>query len=69
MKLEPVPKFDKKNKKTLKKFDDDIMSEHCDVIDIFSVYGHFGAIHKPDPRWIVCKTYIFTNSNLFSYKN
>ena len=39
------------------------------VIISFSVYGQFGAIQKPDQRRIVCKTYIFINSNLLSYKN
>ena len=51
------------------KFDDDVMSEHCDVIVIFPIYGQFGAIRKPDSGRIVCKTYIFINSNLLSYKN
>ena len=45
------------------------MSKNCDVIAIFSIYGQFGAIWKPDSGRIVCKTYIFINSNLFSYKN
>ena len=30
MKLAPVTKFDKKNKTTSKKFDDDVMSKNCD---------------------------------------
>ena len=42
---------------------------NCDVIVIFQIYGQFGAIRKPDSRSIVCKTYIFINSNLSSYKN
>ena len=45
------------------------MSENCDVIIIFPIYGQFGAIRKPDSGRIVCKTYIFINSNLISYKN
>ena len=45
------------------------MSANCDVIVIFPIYGQFGAITKPDYGRIVCKTYIFTNSNLLSYKN
>ena len=69
MKLGPVTKLDKRNKTTSKKFDDDVMSKHCDVIAIFSIYGQFGAIWKLDSRLIVCKTYIFINSNLLSYKN
>ena len=69
MKLGPVTKLDKRNKTTSKKFDNDVMSENCDVIVIFSIYGQFGATWKPDSGCIVCKTYIFINSNLFSYKN
>ena len=68
MKLGPVTKVDKTNKITSKKSDDDVMSENCDVIAIFPLYGQFGAIRKPDSGGIVCKTYIFINSNLLSYK-
>ena len=35
MKLEPVTKLDKRNKTTSNKFDDNDMSENCDVITIF----------------------------------
>ena len=42
------------------------MSENCDVIVIFPIYGQFGAIRKPDSVRIVWKTYI--NSNLLSNK-
>ena len=42
------------------------MSANWDVIVTFPIYGHFGAIWKPDSRRIVCKTYIFINSNLLS---
>ena len=45
------------------------MSENCDVIAIFQIYGQFGAIWKPDFGYIVCKSYIFINSNLLSYEN
>ena len=55
MKLGPVTKVDKRN----------VMSEYCDVIAIFPVYGQFGAIRKLDSRCIVCKTYIFINNSLF----
>ena len=68
MKLGPVTKLDKGNK-TTSKFDNDVMSTDGDIIVISSIYGQFGAIQKPDSRRIVCKTYIFINSNLFSYKN
>ena len=53
----------------LKKFGDDVISASCDVIVILLIYGQFGATQKSDSRRIVCKTYFFINSNLFSYKN
>ena len=40
------------------------MSENCNVIAIFPMFGQFGATWKPDSRWIVCKTCIVINSNL-----
>ena len=61
--------FDKKNKTTSKKFDDDVMSTNCDVILVFPMYGQFGSVPKPDSGGTVCKTYIFINNNLLSYKN
>ena len=69
MKLELVTKIDKRNKKSSKKFDDDFMSECSDVIAIFPIYCQFGAIWKPDSGRIVCKIYVFINSNLLSYKS
>ena len=69
MKLGPVTKLDKRNKTTSNKFDDDVISKNYDVIGIFLIYGQFGAIWKTDSGCIVCKTYIFINSNLYSYKN
>ena len=66
MKFEPVTKRDTKNKTTTKKFDEDIMSANFDVNVIFPILGQSGAIQKPDSRCIVCKTYIFIISNLFS---
>ena len=61
MKLEPVTKFDKRNKTTSKNSDDDIMSGNCNVIVIFRILGQFGAVQRPD--------YVFSNSNLLPYKN
>ena len=55
MKLGPVTRLDKRNKTTSKKFDNDLMSKNFDVIVIFSIYGQFGAIRKPDSGRIVCK--------------
>ena len=69
MKLGAVTKLDKENKTTSKNFDDDVMLKNCDVILIFLIYGQFGAILKPDSGRRSCKTYIFINSNLLSYKN
>ena len=67
MKLGPVTKLDKRNKTTLKKkLGDDLAN--CDVIVIFSIYDQFGAIRKPDSECIVCKIYIFINSNLYLTK-
>ena len=40
------------------------MLTNYDVIVIFSIYGQSGS-----RGFIVCKTYIFINSNLLSYKN
>ena len=67
MKLGPVTTLDKRNNTTWKNFDDNVMSAICDVIIIFLIYGQFGAIRKPDSGCIVCKTYIFINSNILSY--
>ena len=69
MKLGPVTKLDKRNKTTSKKFDDDVMSENCDVIVIFRIFGQFGAVWRPDSGHRVCRSYVFSNSNLLSYKN
>ena len=69
MKLGPVTKLNKRNKITSKKFDDDVMLKNCDVILTFLIYGQFGAILKPDSGRRSCKTYVFINSNLLSYKN
>ena len=66
MKLWPVPKFDKINKGTSKKIDDDVMSANCGVIVIFPIYGQFGAIEKPDSGCLDCKTYILIKSNILS---
>ena len=44
------------------------MSTNYDIIVIFPIYRQFGAIRKLDFGDIVCKTYIFFNSNLLCYK-
>ena len=64
-----VTKLEKRKKTTSKKFSDDVMSTHCDVIVIFLIYGQFGAILNPDSGRMLCKTHNFINSNLLSYRN
>ena len=64
MKLIPVTKLHKGNKTASKKIDDEVMPRNCDVIVIFQIYGQFRAIRKSDSGRIVCKTYVFINSNL-----
>ena len=48
MKLGPVTKIDKRNKRMSEKFDVNVMSENCDVIVIFRIFGQFGAVWRPD---------------------
>ena len=43
------------------------MSQNCDVIVIFPIYGQFGAIRSRIAN-AVCKTYVLIDSNLLSYK-
>ena len=65
IKLGPVTKLEKRIKTTSKKFKEDVMSASCKVIVISPIYAQSGSIRKPDSRRIVCKTYIFINSNVF----
>ena len=69
MKLGPVTKLEKRNKTTSKKFDVNVMSENCDVIVIFWIFGQFGAVQRPVSGHRVCKTYVFSNSHFLFYKN
>ena len=69
MKLGTVTKHDKRNKTTSKKFDDNVMSENCDVIVIFQISGQFGAVRRPDSGHRLCKKYVFCKSNILPYKN
>ena len=55
MKLGPVTKLDKGNKKIVKKIKDDVISKIYDVIAIFPSYDQFGAIQKLDCRCILQK--------------
>ena len=68
MKLGPVTKSDKRNKKTSKKL---MLTSSQKIVTLllFLIYDQFGAILKSESRRIVCKTYILINSNLSSHKN
>ena len=69
MKLGPVTNLDKRNKITSKTIDVDVMSENCDAFVIFRIFGHFGAVWRPDSGHRVCKSCVFSNSNLLYCKN
>ena len=65
MKLGPVTKLKKRNKTT----SNNLATTSCRQIVTLLLLDQFGAIRKPDSGRIICKTYIFINSNLSSYKN
>ena len=69
MKLWPVIELYKKIKTPSKISDNDVISANCDVNTIFSIYGQFGEIRKPDSGQVDCNTCIFINSNLFILQN
>ena len=69
MKLGPVTKLHKRNKTMSKKANGNVMSENCDNVVFFPIYGQFRAIWKPCSKHITCKTYVFSNSNLLCYEN
>ena len=60
----PVTKLDNSNTTTPKNFYSEVMLENCDVTVILPIYGEFGVIRKPDSGRMVCKIFIFINSNL-----
>ena len=65
MKLRPITKLDKQNMATTKK----MMMTSCRQIGMSLSFFPFGAIRKPDSGRMICKIYIFINSNFLSYKN
>ena len=69
MELLPVTKLDKKDKARSKNIHDDVISANCDFIVIFPIYDQLGGIRKTNSGCIICKTYIFINSNFLSYKS
>ena len=64
IKVGPVTELYKRNKTTSKTFDNDAMSENCDVIANFPIYHQFS-----NSGCIAYKNYIFFNSNFLSCKN
>ena len=68
MKLGPVTKLGKKNKTALKNFDDDVMSENCNVTVIYQIFCQFGVVQMLDCGHKISKSYVFINNVLF-YKN
>ena len=69
MELGSVTELDKKNKRASKKFNDNVMPGNCVIIGIYPIFVQFTEIRKPDSRRIVCKIYVFINSNLLLCKN
>ena len=69
MKLGLVTKLDKRNAVTSKNLTMTSCRQIMTSLSFFSIYGLFGTIRKPDFECMVCKTYIFINGNLLSYKN
>ena len=65
--LGAITKLDKSNKATSKKWLWHHVSK-CDVIVLYPIYEQFAATRRPDSKLMVCKTFIFINSNLLSNK-
>ena len=68
MKHGPVTKIEKGKTATSKYFDGDVVSVNFHVIVFIPIYGQFAAIWKPDSGCTVYDTYIFSNSNILSYR-
>ena len=68
MKRGPVTKLDKGNTINVKKVDDNIMLENCDVIVFLLICRQFAAMRKPYFGRIVYKIYIFINNNFLFYR-
>ena len=61
MKLGQVPKPDKRNTETLKKFDDEVMSANCDVIIFFRFMANLQPPGSRTPdTWSINLTYSLT---------
>ena len=66
MKLGATTKLDKRNKRTFRKIDDDVISENCDAIAVFPIHNQSEAIGMLDSGCINCKIYIMVISNLLT---
>ena len=69
MKFGPVTKLDKRNKKTSKKFDDDIMSGNCNVIVIFQFMDNLEQSESKIPDAISVKLTFSITANFYFAKN
>ena len=65
VKLGPVTNLEKKNTAILKKYNDGVISEFM-MLSFFGLMTNLEQFGSQSPD---CKTYIFINSNLLSYKN
>ena len=63
MKLGPVTKVDKRKKTTSKCFNDEVMSENCNVIAIFKFIVNL----KESGRWILVTFYFIKTANRTKY--
>ena len=50
MKLGPVTKLNKRNNKTSKKINDDVMSANFDVMALFPIYDQFANLEQSGSR-------------------
>ena len=67
MKLVPVTKLDKRNKTTSKKL---TLTSCLKIVMSLSFFEVFANLEhsRPDSGHRVCKSHVFSNSNLLSYK-
>ena len=68
MKLRPVFKLDKGNKTTSKNFGKTSCQKIVTSLLFFQFMANLDTIWEPDSGRIVCKTYIFINTNLLFYR-
>ena len=68
MKLGPVTKFDNRNKTTSKRVEDDVILKKLRSFSFFQFYGQSEVLWNLESIHTVCEAYVFTSSNLLSYK-